>query len=180
MPPLSVLVVDDEGGIRRVLTRALERLGLSVQTAMSGEEACDILAGSAVDVVLMDLRMPTMSGQTLYHMSATQWPHLAARVIVMSGDPDAQDHEDWLGLHDLPVLTSRLQAVLVLNAADTVREAARAESQRSGHLDAIYFAKGGFLGMNGNYSAGILEGVAHYRPELGSWLSEAAETEHVD
>jgi len=115
MPPLSVLVVDDEGGIRRVLTRALERMGLSVQTAMSGEEACDILGSSAVDVVLMDLRMPTMSGQTLYHMIATQWPHLAARVIVMSGDPDAQDHEDWLGLHDLPVLTKPFEIQQLLD-----------------------------------------------------------------
>jgi sucrose-6F-phosphate phosphohydrolase len=82
--------------------------------------------------------------------------------------------------NDLPVLTSRLPAVLVLNAADTVRETARVEAERSGNLSAIYFAAGGFLGMNGNYSAGILEGVAHYRPDLGSWLIEAAEAEHAD
>jgi sucrose-6F-phosphate phosphohydrolase len=82
--------------------------------------------------------------------------------------------------NDLPVLTSRLPAVLVLNAADTVRETARLEAERSGNLNAIYFAEGGFLGMNGNYSAGILEGVAHYRPDLRSWLIKAAEAEHVD
>jgi sucrose-6F-phosphate phosphohydrolase len=79
--------------------------------------------------------------------------------------------------NDLPVLTSRLPAVLVLNAADTVRQTARLEAEQSGNLDAIYFAKGGFLGMNGNYSAGILEGVAHYRADLRSWLVEAARTE---
>jgi len=82
--------------------------------------------------------------------------------------------------NDLPVLTSRLPAVLVLNATDTVREAARAEAERSGNLDAIYFARGDFLGMNGNYSAGILEGVAHYRHELRSWLLEAGGAENAD
>ncbi len=82
--------------------------------------------------------------------------------------------------NDLQVLTSRLPAVLVLNAADTVREAARQGAERAGNLDAIYFAQGGFLGMNGNYSAGILEGVAHYRPELRSWLSNTQEVEHAD
>ena len=105
MTPRTILVVDDEEGIRRVLTRALSRMGHTVQTAMTGEEACELLSTVQVDAVLMDLRMPTMSGQTLFHMIATQWPHLAGRVIIMSGDPDAQDHEDWLGLHDLPVLT---------------------------------------------------------------------------
>ena len=82
--------------------------------------------------------------------------------------------------NDLPVLTSRIPAVLVLNAADTVRESARLGAQQAGNLDAIFFARGGFLGMNGYYSAGILEGVAHYRPALRSWLSDTPETEHAD
>ena len=82
--------------------------------------------------------------------------------------------------NDLPVLTSRLPAVLVLNATETVRTAAREAAERSGHLDAICFAKGGFLGMNGNYSAGILEGVAHYRPELRSWLLKIQEGDNAE
>lgn len=105
MTARTILVVDDEEAIRRVLSRALTRMGHSVHTAMGGEEACELLNAVRVDAVLMDLRMPTMSGQTLFHMIATQWPHLASRVIVMSGDPNAQDHEDWLNLHDLPVIT---------------------------------------------------------------------------
>jgi len=105
MSARTILVVDDEDGIRRVLSRVITRMGHTVQTATSGEEACELLGTVQVDAVLMDLRMPTMSGQTLFHMIATQWPHLAGRVIIMSGDPDAEDHEDWLDLHDLPVLT---------------------------------------------------------------------------
>ena len=39
-----------------------------------------------------------------------------------------------------------------------------------GHGDTLYLAHGGLAGMNGNYSAGILEGVAHFIPETRLWL----------
>ena len=104
MTPLTFLVVDDEPGIRNVLSRALTRFGHSVVLATTGEEACQVLESSPVDVVMMDLRMPSMSGQTLYHAIASQWPELVGRVVVMSGDLEAEDHDSWLSLHDLPVL----------------------------------------------------------------------------
>ena len=128
MPPLSVLVVDDEAGIRRVLSRMLRRMGFTVQAAMTGEEACEILAAGDFDLVLMDLRMPTMSGQTLYHMIATQWPHLATRVVVMSGDPDSKDHEDWLDLHDLPVLPKPFEIQQLLDLVTRITADARREA----------------------------------------------------
>ncbi len=99
-----ILVVDDEPGVRRVLARALAQGGYDVVLASSGEEACELLDEQPVDAVLMDLRMPTMSGQTLFHAIRSQWPHLAHRTVVMSGDPEAPDHEEWLALHDVPVV----------------------------------------------------------------------------
>ena len=39
-------------------------------------------------------------------------------------------------------------------------------------MNALYLAHGGFLGMNGNYSAGILEGVAHYHPDTRLWMED--------
>lgn len=63
--------------------------------------------------------------------------------------------------NDLDVLLSPVQSVLVANADQEVRAAVKEAAP-----DALYVAKGGFLNMNGNYSAGILEGIAHYRPEL--------------
>lgn len=102
---LTVLVVDDEAPVRRTLERALGRQGHKVIVASSGEAACSVLTGTPdVDAVLLDLRMPTMSGQTFYHVILTQWPHLADKVVVMSGDPDAADHDSWLELYDLPVV----------------------------------------------------------------------------
>lgn len=72
--------------------------------------------------------------------------------------------------NDLPVLTSGLQAVLVRNAHPDVREEAVRMTQELGLRDRLYVATGGFLGMNGNYSAGVLEGVAHFVPAVASWL----------
>lgn len=75
--------------------------------------------------------------------------------------------------NDIDVLASAIPAVLVANAAVEVREEAQREAARRGHAQALYLARGDYLGMNGNYSAGILEGVAHYRPEMRAWLTEA-------
>jgi len=67
--------------------------------------------------------------------------------------------------NDLDVLLSGIPAVLVANADAQVKSQAA-----SANPDTLYVAQGGYLGMNGNYSAGILEGVAHYHPELDAWL----------
>jgi hypothetical protein len=50
-----------------------------------------------------------------------------------------------------------------------VVEQATAEARRLGTAEHLYLARGGFLGMNGNYSAGILEGIGHFH---GHALSE--------
>jgi HAD superfamily hydrolase (TIGR01484 family) len=72
--------------------------------------------------------------------------------------------------NDLPVLTSAVPSVLVANADVDVIEQARTMARQMGTMAAFYLAQGGFLGMNGNYSAGILEGIAHYRPDTRFWM----------
>lgn len=77
--------------------------------------------------------------------------------------------------NDLPALTSGLRAVLVRNARDDVRREARKTMADKGLEDRLYLARGGFLGMNGHYAAGVLEGLAHFLPETRDWM--AAEDE---
>ena len=67
--------------------------------------------------------------------------------------------------NDLDVLLSPIPAVLVANADAEVRRAVKREDGAS-----LYLAQGGFLGMNGCYSAGILEGVVHFMPEFAARL----------
>lgn len=74
--------------------------------------------------------------------------------------------------NDLPVLASPIPSVLVANAMPSVAAEASAAAETAGNAEALYLARGGFLGMNGNYSAGILEGVAHYHPELAGSIAD--------
>jgi sucrose-6-phosphatase len=67
--------------------------------------------------------------------------------------------------NDLSVLTSSLPAVLVANAQPAVVALALAEARRNGTANRLYLASGGFRGMNGNYSAGILEGMGHFHAD---------------
>ncbi len=69
--------------------------------------------------------------------------------------------------NDLDVLTSPINAVLVKNAHRELKE----QITRMKSSNSIYIAQGGYLEMNGNYSGGILEGIAHYFPEISSWLT---------
>jgi sucrose-6F-phosphate phosphohydrolase len=75
--------------------------------------------------------------------------------------------------NDVAVLTSPIRSVLVANASSDVRDEAKQLALNLGEMDALYIAHGGFLGMNGNYSAGILEGVAHYMPETADLIDGA-------
>ena len=75
--------------------------------------------------------------------------------------------------NDLAVLTSPICSVLVANASESVRMQALSLAQESKTTGALYLAQGNFMKMNGNYSAGILEGLAHYFPQSIEWLAEA-------
>jgi hypothetical protein len=72
--------------------------------------------------------------------------------------------------NDLPVLASSVPAVLVANANADVVEQALKQAQQQGNMEKLYLARGDFLGLNGNYSAGILEGIAHYYPDTQLWM----------
>jgi hypothetical protein len=60
----------------------------------------------------------------------------------------------------------------VANAEKDVRDAALKQAAQNNQQDTLYLAQGNFMDMNGNYSAGILEGVVHYIPQAAHWLRD--------
>lgn len=76
--------------------------------------------------------------------------------------------------NDLEVLCSDIQSTLVNNATDNIKDQAQQIAMDNGNKDQLYIAKGNFLGMNGNYAAGILEGLAHYIPQTYNWMIESS------
>lgn len=71
--------------------------------------------------------------------------------------------------NDLDVLLSDIPGVLVANADAEIKKLVSGANN-----NAFYIASGGYLGMNGNYAAGILEGVAHFLPETAAWMGDHA------
>jgi len=76
--------------------------------------------------------------------------------------------------NDLDVLTSGLQAILVKNAMDEVRNEAVETLAAKQMIKRLYLPEGNFWGMNGNYAAGLLEGLVHFIPETGKLVAAAA------
>jgi DNA-binding response OmpR family regulator len=81
-----VLIVDDEEGVRRPMARFLKRRGAEVEEAVDGFDALAQLRVQPADVILVDLRMPRMSGTELFAQLEEERPELAARLLFLSGD----------------------------------------------------------------------------------------------
>jgi DNA-binding NtrC family response regulator len=79
----TVLVVDDERNIREGLAEALALEGHGVSTAADGEEALAVLSREDVDLVVTDLRMPTLAGDVLLKRVVADWPTVP--VIILTG-----------------------------------------------------------------------------------------------
>ncbi|QBQ54802.1 YcgL domain-containing protein [Nitrosococcus wardiae] len=76
--------------------------------------------------------------------------------------------------NDLEVLTSGLQAILVRNAQEEVRQETLRRLPPE-YRQQLYLARGSFMGLNGYYSAGVLEGLAYFFPETRAWMEEGKE-----
>ena len=88
--PPSVLLVEDDDGLRRQCERALESAGYAVITACEGEEALRLLADAELlpQLAITDIHMPGMDGLTLAHRLRDAQP--AMRLLFISAEgPDS-------------------------------------------------------------------------------------------
>jgi DNA-binding response OmpR family regulator len=100
-----ILIVDDEPSLRRTLERALTNFHYQVVSVADPHSAYLMLDESRFDLVLLDLRLPQMAGDTFFLAIVRRWPRLLGRVILMSGDPPSQ-HPDWpVELVECPILS---------------------------------------------------------------------------
>jgi len=82
---LQILVVDDEASVRVSLQRYLAGRGHEVETTSSGREALGRLREGKFDAVIVDMRMPDVSGEELYRELQTTDPDHADRIIFTTG-----------------------------------------------------------------------------------------------
>src|SRR5450755_5085781 len=62
MPDQTILIVDDEPQIRRVMLTTLSSHGYTVVEAKSGEEALDLIRADRPDLIILDVNLPGISG----------------------------------------------------------------------------------------------------------------------
>jgi CheY-like chemotaxis protein len=79
-------VVDDEAGLCEMMAEALAGQGARVETAAGGREALEVLARVPVDVLVLDVRMPEVSGPDLWARINQTNPALARRTVFCTGD----------------------------------------------------------------------------------------------
>jgi DNA-binding NtrC family response regulator len=119
-----ILVIDDEPALRRTLQRALSSNGYEVSSVADPNSAYQILAESNFDLVLLDLRLPQIPGDTLFLAIVRHWPRLLGRVILMSGDLHAAQ-PDWPAeLIQCPVLHKPFSLDLLTKTVSRVLAAA--------------------------------------------------------
>src|SRR5215216_1326929 len=75
--PGTVLVVDDDEGVRKVLSRWVSDMGYAVQAADSADSALAIMREHPVDVALCDVRMPGHDGIWLLDQVRRLYPTIA-------------------------------------------------------------------------------------------------------
>lgn len=108
----KVLVVDDEGVVRKSCQRVLEQAGLTVDTASCGDEALRRLATCSYDLALLDLRMPGPGGLTLLRTIRSLYPD--TEVVVMTGYPSIDNAKESILLGAIDFLCKPLDPPEIL------------------------------------------------------------------
>ena len=89
------LVVDNDDGVREVITCALELFGYETATAESGGAALHLLERARFDIVVMDFAMPVMNGLEASQIIRSHWPELP--ILFITGHAAAVDLDDESG-----------------------------------------------------------------------------------
>ena len=102
-PKKTILVVEEEEGIRNLLQLALAHGGFKVHLTASGTDALELYQsqGDSIDLVLMDVRMEGMDGPATF--SAIRQLNDQARCCFMTGDTSADRGQELLAMGGLHV-----------------------------------------------------------------------------
>lgn len=81
-PEARLLIVDDNEGVRHLVSRWLERAGFRVEEASDGAEAVELVRKNPPEVILADIRMPKIDGIELARIVKSEFPQV--KIILMT------------------------------------------------------------------------------------------------
>ena len=128
MPPAHILIADDEKEFRDTLVKLLVRRGYDVSTAEDGAQALRVVLRGGIEVVLLDLKMPGLSGfDTLREFKRID-PVL--EVIILTGHLLKSTEQEGLALGAFAYLT---KPCTVAELVENIEAARLARAARSAH-----------------------------------------------
>ncbi len=136
----TILVVDDLPANRDLMVRRLERSGFNVIAAASGPEALEVVGRGNIDLVLLDIMMPGMTGIDVLRTIRMSRSSAALPVVMVTAKTDSEDVVEALSLGandyvtkpvDYPVALARIQGHLRTTKALRVEAAPAAIEPRS-------------------------------------------------
>jgi DNA-binding response OmpR family regulator len=116
----SILLIDDEEAFVTTLQERLEMRGFPARVALDGQSGLDLIAEEPPDVVVLDLRMPGISGVEVLRSIRKQWPGIP--VIMLSGHGSDQDFETCMNLGAVMYHKKPLDIDMLLESIRTVTQ----------------------------------------------------------
>lgn len=119
----SVLVVDDDPGLLRALEKVLIGEGCTVTCASWAAEAMEQLAdrNNRFDLIITDLRMPFVKGNTILHAAKVVFPAVPVIIITAFGSPEMK--EECLAQGAAAFLEKPLDAPRLIGVIESVLKA---------------------------------------------------------
>lgn len=135
-----ILVVDDEAVVREGCRRVLSGRGYEVQLAANGQEALDKLASERVDIMLLDLKMPGLSGEEVLERVQTEYPAVPVIIITGHGTIDTAVECMKKGAYDFITKPFQIDQFLITigRAANSVRLAREAQRLQEESTQNLY------------------------------------------
>ena len=169
----TILLVEDEDPLRKILATALQQEGHRVAAAANGQEALQITLQTPVDLVITDLMMPKMNGWRLLSNLRQRGMELPAIIITGYLNQEGQDvltSRDISGYLIKPIHLDEL-AAMVANifsspAARTLRILAVDDEEDTRLLVSSCLAKAGFVAETAAGGREALARVESFRPDL--------------
>ena len=113
-----IIVVDDEEAITSLVKAVLTREGYRVDVASDSTGACEMLDSTLYDAVLMDIRMPGISGIDIYNDIKSRRPELAGRFVFITADASDDNTKAFLDTNELPYIVKPFDIKILLKMVD--------------------------------------------------------------
>lgn len=100
-PKTRILIVDDAGPVVVLCVNVLQALGYAVKGANRGETAVELLRKERFDLMVVDYKMPGMTGFDVYQHARALYPGLAAVLVTGHGSPEVVSEANRLGFDSI-------------------------------------------------------------------------------